>query len=49
MRIHVTAIRFDDAALGEAAADTLIRLLAGEEVHSRTLDNYRMIFRETFY
>ena len=45
----VTAIRFDDAALGEAAADTLIRLLAGEEVHSRTLDNYRMIFRETFY
>ncbi len=45
----VTAIRFDDAALGEAAADTLIRLLAGEEVHSRALDNYRMIFRETFY
>lgn len=45
----VTAIRFDDAALGEAAADNLIRLLAGEEVHSRTLDNYRIILRETFY
>ena len=45
----VTAIRFDDAALGETAADILIRLMSGERVHSRMLDNYRIILRETFY
>lgn len=45
----VTAIRFDDAALGKTAADTLIRLLSGERVHSRMLENYRIILRETFY
>ena len=45
----VTAIRFDDAALGKMAADTLIRLLSGERVHSRMLENYRIILRETFY
>lgn len=45
----VTAIRFDDTELGNTAADTLIRLLSGERVHSRMLENYRIILRETFY
>ena len=33
----------------EKGIEIVSKLLAGEEVHSRTLDNYRIILRETFY
>lgn len=45
----VTALQFDDTALGEEAAAALIRMLKGEKVQSTVLDNYRIQLRETFY
>lgn len=45
----VTAVQFDDAALGATAAQTLLALLHGEAVASRYLDSYRIQLRETVY
>lgn len=45
----VTSVQFDDAALGAAAAQTLLALLRGEVVESQYLSNYRIQLRETVY
>ncbi len=45
----VTALQFDDIALGAEAAAVLIRMLRGETVSSCILDQYRIQLRETFY
>lgn len=44
----VTSLQFDDKALGAAACGSLIRLMAGEKVGSSMLENYRIVFRESF-
>lgn len=45
----VTALQFDDIALGAEAAAVLIRMLRGERVSGSILDQYRIQLRETFY
>lgn len=45
----VTAVAFDDVALGEAAAELLLDRIQGKPVESRVLPSYRVILRETFH
>ena len=45
----VTALQFDDIALGAEAAAVLIRMLRGERASGSILDQYRIQLRETFY
>lgn len=44
----VTAIRFDDVALGQAAAETLLLKIKDSPVESRVLPSYRIMHRESF-
>lgn len=44
----ITAIRFDDVALGQAAAELLLARIQGEPVESRVLPSYQVMLRESF-
>lgn len=43
----VSAVSYDEKALGEMAADTLIRMIGGEEVSDITADTYQIELRES--
>lgn len=46
---QISAVRYDEAALGMKAGESLIKMIAGELVHDITVEKFEVMLRESTF